>query len=948
MTTSSNPLAGRRFVDESGNPVVPGGKLGEGGEGVVHAVYGAPGSAVKIWHPGKTPDDADAKFRYLVSNPVTPELGANWRITWPQQRVMENGAIAGYLMPKLDYTLPWIPIVEYYNRSAARGTGAGQAREIQIDDRVRIASNLALGFKAVHEAGYVIGDINEKNAEANRQNDVALMDCDSYGFTDPATGQTFSNNMGRPEFQAPEAQSNYANRTQEQDLFALAVLVFQLLTGYHPYTVNNQPNYALPGERISNWLFAPAGRGVTAPDPFNEAWDTLTDKQKELFLRCFDKDHEGELRPKPEEWVEALMEIPAVPAPGSSPSPAPAPAPSPAGRAPAPSPSPSPGRPTPAPAPSPTPAPAPRRYYTPPGATGGDWIHWALAVAGYAALLPLMLFSEFRPWWWLALILTAGALFYLPVRRLLQPPITRTRWVIITLASLVSIWFLLALIQAAMTVWPWWLWLGLGLGAAFIFLVPARGWLLGLFRSPNAMPRWSAIGGVSLLAFFILFNMGSAGFREFEEWRNNRSLQAEASSASGATAGDVVASAAGGGAGLATSAGGSGVESGAVAPEPVCGQPTNFRVFDLTNREILFEWNPPDGGLTVTGYQTEWRELTSNGAYGSWNLREELISSSETDYYLGPFSDDVEGQTYQNRVYAICDSVFSEPSNAATHTFPASTPPTDTPAPTATTPPTPTHTPTPLPTVTPIPTAVPVVVPPTPAPILTVLPAAANPGEAVTVKLTGFPPYTLVHDVSIDGLPLLRNTRTNTDANGDVLIDDIVVPNIMDAGIYDVWATVGSMSAVAGQLAVIAIPPTPTPPPYPDPVLLAQRGAPPGHLSRAPGVQQYVSGYVGSETRQKHWLYLADRPSGTLENAQNTILLEFQKSIPAEELREVVPGECYYVGPVAYQTDEAVSRCPGTVYDTACSREGMHTGSFRLYVTEGTLREITETPQFGN
>lgn len=479
-----------------------------------------------------------------------------------------------------------------------------------------------------------------------------------------------------------------------------------------------------------------------------------------------------------------------------------------------------------------------------------------MAIAGYSALMPLMLFSQFRPWWWLALILTAGALFYFPVRRLLQPPITRTRWVIITLASLFSIWFLLALIQAAMTVWPWWLWLGLGLGAAFICLVPARGWLLGMFRSPNAMPRWSAIGGVSLLALFILFNMGSAGFREFEEWRYARSLQAEAGEASGATTGDVVASAAGGGAGLAASA----------IPVAAVVEPTDTPL-------------PPTDTPTPT------------------------------DTPLPP--------------------------------------PTDTPAPTATTPPTPTHTP--PPTATPIPTAVPVVVPPTPAPILTVLPAAANPGETVTVKLTGFPPYTLVHDVSINGLLLLENTGINTDANGDVLIDDIVVPNIMDAGIYDVWATVGSMSAVAGQLAVIAIPPTPTPPPYPDPVLLAQRGAPPGHLSRAPGVGQYVSGcFVGGQPRQQYWMYLADRPSETLENAQNTILLEFRKSIPKEDLREVIPGECYYVGPVMYQTDESVKRCPGTVYDAGCGSDDLRSDSFRVYVTEGTLREITETPQFGN
>ena len=81
MTTGTNPLAGRSFVDEAGNPVVPDEYINEGGEGWVYMVDGDPDSVVKVWKPGRTPDDADAKLRYLVANPVTPELGANWRIT---------------------------------------------------------------------------------------------------------------------------------------------------------------------------------------------------------------------------------------------------------------------------------------------------------------------------------------------------------------------------------------------------------------------------------------------------------------------------------------------------------------------------------------------------------------------------------------------------------------------------------------------------------------------------------------------------------------------------------------------------------------------------------------------------------------------------------------------------------------------------------------------------
>ena len=298
---------GHRYQDEAGNPIVPGRKLGEGGEGAVYLVEGQPDSVVKIWHPGRVPPDADARIRYMVNNPVIPDLGPAWRITWPQHPVMENGVIAGYTMPMLDFSVPWAPIVQYYNRMAAQRTQIDQGRELRLDDRERMAMNLALAFRGVHKAGYVIGDVNDKCVEANRQNDVAMLDCDGYGFTDLATGRAFSNNMGQPEFQAPEAQGNLSNRTQEQDLFGLAVLIFLLLTGYHPYTITGQhaQDYPTHGDRISNWLFPAADQNLTAPQPYCDAWDTLTDRQIELFMRCFDQRYAGQPRPTPQEWAEA-------------------------------------------------------------------------------------------------------------------------------------------------------------------------------------------------------------------------------------------------------------------------------------------------------------------------------------------------------------------------------------------------------------------------------------------------------------------------------------------------------------------------------------------------------------------------------------------------------------------------------------------------------------------
>ena len=309
-TRSSPPVNNRRFVDEAGNPIVPGQMLGEGGEGRVYRVDGQSNSVMKIWRPGKTPQDAEVKIRYLTGNPVKPDPRETWLITWPEHLVKENGVTVGYTMPMLDPS--WEPIVKYYNLKAAEATEAEQGRELRIDDRVRMARNVVLSFRAVHQAGYVIGDVNEKNVEVNRQNDIALVDCDSYGFTDSATGRTFSNNMGRPEFQAPEAQGNFENRTQDQDLFGLGVIIFLLLTGYHPHTVTGKyaQDYNTHGVRISAWLFPPGNTNVTTTAEYRAAWNRLTIPQKRLFHQCFDQRYRGQPRPTPLEWLDALRELP--------------------------------------------------------------------------------------------------------------------------------------------------------------------------------------------------------------------------------------------------------------------------------------------------------------------------------------------------------------------------------------------------------------------------------------------------------------------------------------------------------------------------------------------------------------------------------------------------------------------------------------------------------------
>ena len=488
MASSTNPLAGRNFQDETGARIVPGEKLGEGGEGVVHLVDGQPGSVMKIWHPGRTPQNADLKIRHLINNPVGPELGETWQITWPQHMVIENRVLVGYTMPRLDDLEEWEPIVEYYNRRAAQTTGAAQAREIRIDDRVRMARNLALGFRAVHEAGYVIGDVNEKNVEVNRQNDIAMVDCDSYGFTDPATGRTFSNEMGRPEFQAPEAQGDYSNRTSNHDLFGLAVIIFHLLTGYQPYTVTNQPNYPLPGDRISAGLFPPAHPNITAPAPYDASWNALTDGHRELFLRCFDPKNYTQPRPTPDEWLEALQEMPATVA---QPQP----------------------QPPPPPRPQPQPRPQPRRQ---PGSPARLGITGRLAMTGLVALVMFIILASLYPgtWWmWVFFgpVPVAMLLLYsIPARALFRRPVSIRRRIVIGIASLYSVFVLAGFVGFVFERWPLWAGVLLLLSLALVLLArfrllarPLLALVKWLSRLLFTRLRWAAIGS-ALLALVVV------------------------------------------------------------------------------------------------------------------------------------------------------------------------------------------------------------------------------------------------------------------------------------------------------------------------------------------------------------------------------------------------------------------------------------------------------------
>lgn len=90
-----------------------------------------------------------------------------------------------------------------------------------------IAHNIAYAMGKIHAWKHtVIGDVNESNVLVGSDLKVTFVDADSVQYTN---GRVYRCEVGKPEYVPPEGRGAGKTITQEHDLFALAVLIFQLL-----------------------------------------------------------------------------------------------------------------------------------------------------------------------------------------------------------------------------------------------------------------------------------------------------------------------------------------------------------------------------------------------------------------------------------------------------------------------------------------------------------------------------------------------------------------------------------------------------------------------------------------------------------------------------------------------------------------------------------------------
>ncbi|MHB9023207.1 MAG: protein kinase domain-containing protein [Armatimonadota bacterium] len=283
--------------------------LTSGGEADLFAVPGAEDVLAKIYYT-PTAEHAE-KLAIMIANPPDDPMAPRGHpsIAWPADRLFTVGSApfcAGFVMPRVYHTRS---VFEFYNPKTRRK----HCPLFNYLYLVRTARNLAAAFRALHDRGYVVGDVNESNILVSETALVTMVDTDSFQVA--RDNRVYRCPVGKQEFTPPELQGlryREIDRTPEHDVFGLAVLIFLLLMeGTHPFagrSTEGDDSLSL-ADRIGAGFF-PYGVGRRIPFepmPYAPPIGLLHPEVRALMRRCFEAGHsKPNLRPTAAEWQRAL------------------------------------------------------------------------------------------------------------------------------------------------------------------------------------------------------------------------------------------------------------------------------------------------------------------------------------------------------------------------------------------------------------------------------------------------------------------------------------------------------------------------------------------------------------------------------------------------------------------------------------------------------------------
>jgi hypothetical protein len=302
--------SGSKVRASDGRGLVLGKLLKSGGAGSVYLLPESPRQVAKIYHDSANRAQYERKVAAMLElSPQLTDLVENGKryvqIAWPQALLRDDrGHFLGFAMPAVDVQatseLECI-LQERQARAAGLPTGLGA--------KITLAANLAAVIAELHRQGHHVIDLKPVNLRFYPQSlYMAMLDCD--GFSIQGKGERFIADQITPDYLAPEFQASSIalGSEEQQDRFALAVVIFQLLNfGIHPFTgrpANDRVPTDIPG-RIARHCYAYGLRANPdlGPGPVS-GHQAMPSDLRLLFDRAFEG--AGSARPSAVEWAGVL------------------------------------------------------------------------------------------------------------------------------------------------------------------------------------------------------------------------------------------------------------------------------------------------------------------------------------------------------------------------------------------------------------------------------------------------------------------------------------------------------------------------------------------------------------------------------------------------------------------------------------------------------------------
>lgn len=291
--------------DSKNRPISLEEEIAQGGEGILWKTN-RQGYVAKLY---KTPDaKKERKLEIMVANPPeNPTVKLNHKsIAWPTDLLKDSHQkFVGFLMPMIQDTLS-LPFV--YNPKLRKKN----CPNFNWKYLHTTAKNIAWIVYQIHDKGYVLGDLKAENLLVNNKALVTVVDTDSFQVRDPKTGQVYHcpvGSYGLTPSELLDKNVSDAIQTKAHDHFRLAIIIYYLLFGQHPFDGEWRGKNDPPGQddciRQGHWPYRP--NSPIQPSRLTIPLEVVHPSIKDCFIRCFNDGHSNpQSRPTAKEWNNVL------------------------------------------------------------------------------------------------------------------------------------------------------------------------------------------------------------------------------------------------------------------------------------------------------------------------------------------------------------------------------------------------------------------------------------------------------------------------------------------------------------------------------------------------------------------------------------------------------------------------------------------------------------------